>query len=209
MTDAPTRWWLVRHAPTVNPDRVVYGALDMEIEVPAPDDIAALAAMLPEDPVWIVTNLSRTRSTLEAVLAARGVSAGEIADDIHVEPAFAEQHFGDWEGRPGAEVWAEIRATDNDWPADIRPPGGESFSDVAARVTAAAHAWSERLRGRDVVAVIHSGSIRSFLSAAMGGAPRAALSYAVDPLSVTRCDFIDRESWRVGCVNRLPLSPPR
>lgn len=205
MTADPTQWWLVRHAPTVNPDGVVYGALDMDIVPPAADEAAALSVMLPENPVWIVSNLSRTRATLDAILAARGISDPEI----HVEPAFAEQDFGAWEGRPSADVWAEIRDQEKTWPADILPPGGERFSDVAARVTEAAHAWSDRLRGQTVVAVIHSGSIRSFLSAAMGHQPVAALSYVVDTLSVTRCDNFDADSWRVGFVNRLASPPPK
>ena len=42
-----------------------------------------------------------------------------------------------------------------------------------------------------------------FLSAAMGGAPVEALSYSVETLSVTRCDHLGPESWRVNFVNRL------
>ena len=207
MTGDVAQWWLVRHAPTVNPDRIVYGALDLDILPPDPAEIAALAALLPDDPVWIVSHLSRTRATLDAISNARGRAPGTV----HVEPDFGEQHFGDWEGRPGAEIWAGLQAEDTSWPADIRPPGGESFSDVAARVSAAARSWSDRLRGRPVVAVIHAGSIRGFLAAAMGGPPVGALSYVVDPLSVTRCDNFAADSWRIGYVNRaasLP-APPR
>ena len=203
MSDDTTRWWLVRHAPTVNPGHTVYGALDLDIHPPDPGMIEALSAMLPDDPIWLVTHLSRTRSTLDALLANRGLAGDDL--EILVEAGFGEQNFGAWEGRPSAEVWDEIRAADMSWPGDIRPPGGESFSEVSARVSAAAHDWSDRLRGRDVVAVIHSGSVRGFLSAAMGGAPEAALSYVVDTLSVTRCDYIDGRGWRVGFVNRVAL----
>ena len=200
MTGDMTEWWLVRHAPTVNPGKTVYGSLDLDIEMPTAEAFEALSAVLPADPVWMVSNLSRTRRTLDGILAARGVTP----DEVHVESAFAEQHFGDWEGRPSAEVWAEIRDTEKSWPADIRPPGGEAFSDVARRVGAAANLWSEKLAGRQVVAVLHSGSIRSFLSTAMGGAPVESLSYVIDTLSVTRCDYLGPESWRIGFVNRPP-----
>lgn len=200
MTGNTTEWWLVRHAPTVNPDNTVYGSLDLDIEVPSEEAFAALSGVLPADPVWMVSNLSRTRKTLNGILAARDLNAS----DIHVESAFAEQHFGDWEGRPSAEVWAEIRDTEKTWPADIRPPGGETFSEVAERVGTAAHRWSEKFAGKQVVAVLHSGSIRSFLSTAMGGAPVESLSYVIDTLSVTRCDYLGPESWRVGFVNRPP-----
>lgn len=200
MTNDATEWWLVRHAPTVNPENTVYGSLDLDIEVPSADAFAALSGVLPADPVWMVSNLSRTRKTLDGILAARDINTS----DIHVESAFAEQHFGDWEGRPSAEVWSEIRDTEKTWPADIRPPGGETFSEVAGRVGEAAHRWSEKFAGKQVVAVLHSGSIRSFLSTAMGGAPVESLSYVIDTLSVTRCDYLGPESWRVGFVNRPP-----
>tara|TARA_B100000674_G_scaffold277190_1_gene228978 strand:- start:17497 stop:18102 length:606 start_codon:yes stop_codon:yes gene_type:complete len=194
-----TEWWLVRHAPTINPDKAVYGVLDFDIHMPPPETFEALSSILPENPVWMVSHLSRTRKTLDGILAARGHDTAKI----HVEERFGEQNFGDWEGRPSADVWAEIREADKSWPADIRPPGGETFSEVAGRVQEAALYWSERLAGRTVVAVIHAGSIRGFLSAAMGGAPVEALSYSVETLSVTRCDHLGLESWRVNFVNRL------
>ena len=205
MSDGITEWWLVRHAPAVNPERTVYGALDLDVTLPPPEVFEALSAMLPADPVWLATPLTRTMKTLDGILRARGAEGAEI----HIEPGFVEQHFGDWEGRPSAEVWAEIREEDKTWPADIRPPGGESFSDVAARVAESAAAWSERLRGRAAVAVVHSGSIRAFLAAATGAQPEAALSYVIDTLSVTRCDDLGPLGWRVGFVNRLPSPPPR
>lgn len=200
MTDQKTEWWLVRHAPTVNPHKTVYGSLDLDIHMPPAEAFEALSGVLPEDPIWMVSNLSRTRKTLDGILAARNTTPAEV----HVESAFAEQHFGDWEGRPSADVWAEIRDSEKTWPADIRPPGGETFSEVAARVGSAAGRWSEKFAGRQVVAVLHAGSIRSFLSTAMGGAPVESLSYVVDTLSVTRCDYLGPESWRVGFVNRPP-----
>ena len=199
MNGEATEWWLVRHAPTVNPDKAVYGALDFDIHLPSPETFQALSDVLPDDPVWMISHLSRTRKTLDGILAARG----ENGADVHIEERFGEQNFGDWEGCPSADVWVEIREDDKSWPADIRPPGGETFSEVAGRVHEAALHWSDRLSGRSVVAVLHAGSIRGFLSTAMGRQPVAALSYSVETLSVTRCDYLAPDSWRVNFVNRL------
>jgi alpha-ribazole phosphatase len=199
MTVGPTEWWLVRHAPTINPDKAVYGELDLDIQMPSAETFRALSDTLPDSPVWMVSHLSRTSKTLEGILAARGHGDAEY----NIEERFGEQNFGDWEGRPSKDVWAEIRENDKSWPADIRPPGGETFSEVAARVHEAALDWSKKLAGQSVVAVIHAGSIRGFLSAAMGGPPVQALSYSVETLSITRCDYIDSENWRVNFVNRL------
>ena len=199
MTGMSTEWWLVRHAPTINPEKAVYGVLDFDIQTPPPESFDALSAFLPDDPVWMISHLSRTRKTLEGIVAARGLSDPEI----YVEERFGEQNFGGWEGRPSADVWAEICEDGKSWPADIRPPGGETFSEVTHRVQEAALYWSDKLLGRSIVAVLHAGSIRSFLSTAMGGAPGAALSYSVETLSITRCDYLDAENWRVNFVNRL------
>ena len=199
MNTSATEWWLVRHAPTVNPTNAVYGALDLDVELPSPEKFEALSRMLPSDPVWLISNLSRTRKTLDGILAARG----DADAAVHVEPQFAEQNFGNWEGRSSKEVWAELRETETAWPADIRPPGGEKFSEVAERVHSAALAWSERFVGRQIVAVIHSGSIRAFLSAAIGNSPPNALCFSVETMSVTLCDHFEREKWRVRFVNRV------
>ena len=85
----------------------------------------------------------------------------------------------------------------------MHAPGDFGKRLAAGRVHEAALDWSDRLAGRSVVAVIHAGSIRGFLSAAMGRQPVAALSYSVETLSVTRCDYLRPESWRVNFVNRV------
>ncbi len=193
-----TEWWLVRHAPVENPAAFVYGSLDLEAVLPPPEEMESLAAMLPPDPVWMTSGMSRARRTLEALLEARGVAGA----DVREEPDFAEQDFGEWEGRTREDLWRELNRPGVSW-TDLQPPGGERFSDVARRVSAAAEAWSRRLPRRPVVAVIHAGSVRGFLSAALGLGPDSAAAFAVDNLSVTRCDRFDSGAWRVVFVNRL------
>ena len=194
-----TEWWLVRHAETVNPKKIVYGKLDLDIDIPTKTTCKALSEILPKKPVWIATDLLRTQKTLNGILSVRGYADAEV----NIEPAFAEQNFGEWEGRSSAEVWKQIKKSHKSWPADIRPPGGETFSEVAERVKTAALSWSKIMLDRQVVAVLHAGSIRSFLSAAMGSEPTAALSYSIDNLSITKCDFFPPDKWRIGFVNRV------
>ncbi len=199
-----TEWWLIRHAPVSNPDQIVYGSLDMDIEPPSEDHFHALSSSLPENPVWMVSNLSRTWRTLEGILKVRGASDAKI----HQEGDFAEQYLGGWEGRPRDEVWDDIRRSGGSWPDNIRPPNGETFPSVASRVATAAEKWSEQFSGRPIVAVLHAGSIRGFLSAAMGNDTGGALSFVIDNLSVTRCDHIRKKGWRVMFVNQR-IEPQR
>ncbi|MFC7608580.1 histidine phosphatase family protein [Teichococcus aestuarii] len=48
---------------------------------------------MPEGARWFHTPLSRTRATAEAIFAAGYPTAA-----LSVEPRFAEQHLGEWQG---------------------------------------------------------------------------------------------------------------
>jgi alpha-ribazole phosphatase len=90
-------------------------------------------------------------------------------------------------------------------PGSIAPPNGESWNDLAARTTLAVdNIISERGKG-DVVIVAHFAVILSALQRASGMSPKAAFSFKIDNLSVTRVDYLhDAKSWRVHGVNHLP-----
>jgi alpha-ribazole phosphatase len=94
-------------------------------------------------------------------------------------------------------------------PAHAVPPGGESFVDVIARVSAAVTRLNRTHPGRDIVAVAHGGSIRAALAFALDLDPEAALAFSIDPLSLTRLDHVDGpgagHGWRVSTVNLPPV----
>ena len=58
-----TRWWLVRHAPVQNPERLVYGRSDMQVDLSDEKKLRAVARHLPRDAVWMTSHLSRTLDT--------------------------------------------------------------------------------------------------------------------------------------------------
>ncbi len=205
-----TRWWWVRHAPVPNPEARCYGQRDVACDTTNEAAFQALSARLPADAIWIATPLTRTQRTLAAIHRARGTTP----QPLHLEPFFAEQHFGAWQGLTYAEIGAfgqggagETGARHRFWlaPAHETPPGGESFVDVIQRVGAAVERLSERHPGRDIVCVAHAGSIRAALAQALNLAPEAALAFSIDTLSLTRLDRIDGpvagHGWRVGPVN--------
>ncbi|QQP90222.1 histidine phosphatase family protein [Skermanella sp. TT6] len=200
-----TRWWLVRHAPVPNPEGRIHGQLDLEADCGDAPAFEGLARLLPSGAVRMVTTLSRTWRTAEAIWGA--------ATDMTVEAGLLEQDFGAWQGFSHGELAAMDAGgrVARFWeaPATTRPPGGESFEQVVNRVALALERNSELHAGRDVVAVCHAGSIRAALAVALGIAPAAALSFQVDPLSVTRIDHIPLDGakavWRIVGVNRPPL----
>lgn len=213
MTNGITSWWWIRHAPVVSHAGRVYGALDVPCDTSEAAVYRSLARLLPDNPLWVTSHLSRTAATADAIHAATTNTPPERL----VETAFAEQSFGDWQGmsyqaldeeRDGA--WHRFWLT----PAEERPPGGESFVEVMARVASAVRDLSAAHAGRHIVAVAHGGTIRAALAQALALEPERALAFEIANCSVTRIDHIAgstgshapevQEAWRVGQVNADP-----
>jgi alpha-ribazole phosphatase len=197
-----TRWWWIRHAPV--PDTVrIYGQSDVDCDCSSQEVFAALANELPRDAVWLTSNLNRTRQTAAAILSAMGAVAEPV-----VIAEFAEQNLGEWQGQVRADFFARVdRSRYPFWfgPADERPPGGESFAEVCARVAPAIERLNGDYAGRNIIAVAHGGSIRAALGHSLGLDPDAALAFVVDNCSISRIDRIETSGFsRVVTVNHRP-----
>ena len=213
MIHTVTRWWFVRHAPVIGVNGRIYGQDDLEADCADEAQFKLLAGTLPHDAVWLVSHLKRTHQTASAIFAARVMEA--VPAPI-ITSTLAEQHFGDWQGLTYAELEARRDgAYHRFWhaPASERPPGGESFEDVVARVAATMHRITMEHVGRDIVAVVHGGTIRAALAVALGIEPERALGFAVDTCSITRMDHLEGgtegAAWRIVAVNQHPLALTR
>ena len=85
-------------------------------------------------------------------------------------PGFAEIDFGEFEGRTYEEIAASEPALYRAWmdtPTAVRFPGGESFTDLRARVLPAVAEIRAAHAGSVVVLVAHGGVIRAVLAAAL------------------------------------------
>ncbi|MGE5538412.1 MAG: histidine phosphatase family protein [Gemmatimonas sp.] len=208
-----TRWWWVRHAPVINGRPELYGHKDLDCRLDDEESLAHLAEWLPDDAVWVTSHLKRAICTADALRSKMGERAADLPAPI-VDPAFAEQHFGDWEGMSFDEL--------RDWmgtgfeafwkaPAKVAAPKGESFADVIDRVAEGVARVTSAHAGRDIVAVAHGGSIRAALAHALALDPDAALTFRIDNLSLTVIEHITpegagfergaRTTWRVTAVN--------
>jgi len=201
-----TGFWLIRHALVdENARAILYGTMDVELcastlleQTPM---YRALAQRLPRPASWTVTPLSRTRRTAEAIFAA-----GYPRATLTVEPDLIEQSLGEWQGLPHAALPPLLTLpVPPFWPlaALEHPPGGETMAHVIARVGAALERLAVSHAGRDVVVVMHGGSIRAAVAHALRIAPDAALQLSVQNLSLTRLERHET-AWRVVCVNELP-----
>lgn len=203
---AAARLWLVRHA-LVEPSArlVMYGDTDVPLCAAAlASEVAAhawLAGRLPRPARWYCTPLSRTRATAEAVFAA-----GYPGQEPTVVPDMREQSLGEWQGLSHEAFTRMLRDPPHPfWPhgPDERPPGGESLSDVVARVGPALEAVADENPGGDAVVVAHGGSIRAALAHACRLDAEAALRFSVRNLAVTRLERVGGH-WRVHSVNEVP-----
>jgi alpha-ribazole phosphatase len=200
-----TRWWWLRHAKVINDEGRIYGQRDLDCDTSDAALFAATARGLPRRAVWYASALRRTHQTAAALRLA-GAEGGEPL----IEADFNEQHLGQWQGKTYAELDAAGGGSRHPtWiaPAQMVPPGGESFVDLQRRVAAAIARLTPSLRDRDVVVVAHGGTIRAALAMALDLDPERALAFSIDHVSLTRIDHIDGAfgvAWRLGCVNRAP-----
>jgi broad specificity phosphatase PhoE len=212
-----TRWWWIRHAPVTVDGGCIYGHVDLPCDVSDTACFAALARLLPTNAVWVVTQLQRTRQTAAAIAAAATAApttaiVGAAQDAPAVERDFVEQNFGEWQGQNRAHIYATYGADHGLWlaPADFRPPGGETFAEVAARVGRGVDRWNRAAAGRDIVAVVHGGTVRAALGHALVLPPAKALAFEVANCALTRLDYIEGDgkppAWRVVAVNLIPTA---
>jgi ribonuclease H / adenosylcobalamin/alpha-ribazole phosphatase len=134
--------------------------------------------------VIVTSPLLRTVQTAQEVAVVTG--AAVVTDD-----GFRETDFGAWEGLTFAEVrerWpAELAA----WLADpeVAPPGGESFTDVSARVTAALHRVLAARAGPTVLIVSHVTPIKTLVAAALLAPPAALYRMHLDVAALCEIDW--------------------
>ena len=202
-----TRFWLIRHA-LVTPEAqsILYGTLDVALCAATMEAqthrYAALAARLPSEAVWVISPLSRTRYTAEAI-----IRAGYGETTLTVEPSLIEQDFGAWQGLPMRDILSRpAHKAHPFWPvgAGETPPEGEGFEAMTTRVGVALERLAAAYPDTDVVAVSHGGAIRAAIAFALGLTPHQALCLSVENLSVSRIEHHAPASgiaWRFTSLN--------
>lgn len=191
-----TRMYWVRHGPTHA--RTMIGWTDLPADLGDHAALHRLDAFLPQGAVMLSSDLGRAVATADML----GQGRQRLPDD----PDLREIHFGDWENRSHDAISAE--APDHvrrfwELPGDVRPPGGESWNDLAARVGRASDRLLALHAGRDIVIVAHFGAILSAIQRARACPATEVLSHRIDPLSVTKIEFGTR-GWACGQINVLP-----
>ena len=183
----PTVTLLLRHGQTpMSVQKRYSGRTDAPLTDTGIRQAAAAAKRLASAGIdAIVTSpLQRAVRTAEEVAAATGIPV--LADD-----GFRETDFGAWEGLTFAEVRERWPSEMTAWLADpsVAPPGGESFTQVSERVTAALHrVLAERPR-QTVLIVSHVTPIKTLVAAALLAPPPALYRMHLDVAALCEIDW--------------------
>ena len=177
---------LIRHAPALAGGRLC-GRTDVGADTSDAGALATVARLAGEADRLVTSPALRCRQTAGALWPGRQVA---------IEAALWEQDFGDWDGMALARL-PDLGPLSRAELAQHRPPNGESFADLIARVTPALLAMPT---GRTAI-VAHAGTIRAALTLALSD-PADALGFEIAPLSVTELTR-HGAAWSVGAVNRV------
>ena len=134
--------------------------------------------------VIVTSPLRRAVQTAEEVAAATG--APVLSDE-----GFRETDFGAWEGLTFAEVRERWPAEMAAWLADpaVAPPGGESFTEVSERVTAALHRVLAARERQAVLIVSHVTPIKMLVATALLAPPAALYRMHLDVAALSEIDW--------------------
>jgi ribonuclease H / adenosylcobalamin/alpha-ribazole phosphatase len=134
--------------------------------------------------VIVTSPLLRAVQTAQEVAAVTG--AAVVTDD-----GFRETDFGAWDGLTFAEVRERWPSEVSTWLADpdVAPPGGESFADVSARVTAALRRVLVERECQQVLIVSHVTPIKTLVAAALLAPPAALFRMHLDVAALCEIDW--------------------
>ena|SRR5687768_12904651 len=166
---------LVRHGQTqANAEGRLQGRLDVPLSELGRRQAASLASALSGAGRVVSSPLLRARETAEV-----------LGLPVEVDDRWVEMDYGDYDGRPLAEVPVELWER---WRSDASytPPGGESLAAVGERVRAACKELLAEAAERDVVVVSHVSPIKAAVAWALGTSDEAAWRMFLEVASVCR-----------------------
>lgn len=177
---------LIRHAPAMAEGKLC-GRTDVPADCSDSATIAALRRALGTPPRIITSPALRCHQTAAALWPGASPPS---------DPRLWEQDFGAWEGQSYADL-PDLGPMSPETLANHRPPGGESFTDLCARISPVLAGLEPEF---STAIVAHAGTVRAGLALALGSVP-AALAFDISPLSVTRLRALPGGNWAILCVN--------
>lgn len=189
-----TRLFWVRHGPTHAKGLV--GWADLPADLSDTARIARLDAHLPRQAGLVSSDLSRAVATADTLAEGR--------TRLPNDPALRELDFGDWDLKAPDDIEDQDRYQAFwDHPGEVRPPSGETWSELGARVGTATDALISAHPGADLVIVAHLGVILTQVQRALALTATEAFDHSIAPLSVTELHHTP-SGWHVAGINHAP-----
>jgi probable phosphomutase (TIGR03848 family) len=143
--------------------------------------------------------LQRTRETAAQIGKALGLR-------VRSDKGLLECDFGDWTGASLAKLrklpeWKAVQRN----PSGFRFPGGESFAEMATRMSTTVDRYRVAHPGKTVIAVSHADPIKAAASTALGVPLDLFQRIDISPCSMTVIAYT-HEGPFVHCVNRVVAS---
>ena len=162
----------------------------------------ALTKLIDDPDKWrfIASPLGRTRETMDIIRKQFGLDAHGYETDDRLK----EITDGLWEGYTHAELQAahtkdvDLRDADK-W--NFRPPNGESWNEVRARVNAVIDRLIGDHTGQDLIIVAHFGVILTQVQRALNISSYDTFSHKIENLSLTRIEVTGSE-WSARSINQ-------
>lgn len=166
---------VVRHGRTeANASGLLLGRrLDPALDELGRRQAEQLARVLPADARVVSSPLRRTRETAEA-----------LGREVAVDERWVELDYGELDGTPLRDVPRDVWAG---WQADPSwaPPGGESLTDLGARIRAACDDLAGECAERDVIVVTHVSPVKAAVAWALDVGDHISFRTFVGPASIT------------------------
>ncbi|GAC1474866.1 MAG: histidine phosphatase family protein [Isosphaeraceae bacterium] len=202
-----TRVILLRHAETSAPDRFHGAESDVSLGMCGRSQAEAVAKILVHrHPVAIYCSaMARARMTAEAIARACGLTVG-------IEPNLHERKMGPLSGltrREGRDVYDEAKMRWESGETDYTHEGGESYSQILARVLPVWERITLDSIGETIIVVAHGVVIRVLLSTILDGYGPANFSeFSIDNAAINELVW-DGKHWRALLLNQILAEDPR
>lgn len=199
-TSAPTVIVFVRHGQTPSTGKILPGrAPGLGLAEKGHAQAQAVADHLKDSKnvaAIYASPLQRTRETAAPIGKALGMK-------VQTDKGLLECDFGEWTGQDLAKLrklpeWKAVQRN----PSGFRFPGGESFSEMATRMSSTVDRFRVAHPGKTVVAVSHADTIKAVAAVALGVPLDLFQRIDISPCSMTVIAYT-QEGPFVHCVNRV------
>ncbi|WP_460358780.1 bifunctional RNase H/acid phosphatase [Mycobacterium sp. ZZG] len=198
---APTKLLMLRHGQTaLSVERRYSGRGNPELtELGVQQADAAARYLAGKGGVDVVVSspLQRAHDTATAAAKALGL-------DVQVDDDLIETDFGAWEGLTFLQASERDPELHRRWLRDtsVPPPGGESFDDVATRVSRARQRLIAEHPGKTLLLVSHVTPIKTLLRMALDAGPAILYRLHLDLASLSIAEFYPDGAASVRLVNQ-------